>query len=408
MSAQERFHLGVNYWPRTKAMRMWSEFDAGVIADDFALISELGMSTVRLFLLWEDFQPQPRLVSSQALDHLEVVCELAQRHRLSLNVTFFTGHMSGPNWIPSWMLRPGRTPPRVNQVVSAGCAVDSAYVNPFSDAAAIEAQQLLLRTVVERFRTHPAIGIWNLGNEPDLVAHPPNAEAGRTWTRRMVETVKSVGATQPVGFGLHTSELLEDVGFRVDQVFAETDVAAMHAYPMYQDWARNPLDTEVVPFCCALTSALCGKPTLMEEFGGCTAVAGQRSGLWEFEAFGRPRKQFMASEEALAEYLQAVLPQLQQVGATGALLWSFADYAPELWQRPPCDQAQHERSFGLIRPDGSLKPHAEVIRQFARTRPQVLEATRRVDLGVTPDAYYSNPKQHLLRLFAEFCAQRGS
>jgi endo-1,4-beta-mannosidase len=65
------------------AMRLWSEFDAGVVADDFALISELGMSTVRIFLLWEDFQPEPTKVSQQALGQLQTVCDLAERHRLS-------------------------------------------------------------------------------------------------------------------------------------------------------------------------------------------------------------------------------------------------------------------------------------------------------------------------------------
>ena len=44
----------------------------------------------------------------------------------------------------------------------------------------------------------------------------------------------------------------------------------------------------------------------------------------------------MASDEALAEYMQAVLPKLVEVGATGAMTWCFADYVPELWNIPPC------------------------------------------------------------------------
>ena len=72
----------------------------------------------------------------------------------------------------------------------------------------------------------------------------------------------------------------------------------------------------------------------------------------------------MLSEEALAEHLEEVLPRLVEVGATGALLWCFADYAEAIWDRPPCDTKLHERHFGLVRPDGSLKPHAEVVRRF--------------------------------------------
>ncbi|MEZ4516553.1 MAG: hypothetical protein R3C44_06845 [Chloroflexota bacterium] len=78
----------------------------------------------------------------------------------------------------------------------------------------------------------------------------------------------------------------------------------------------------------------------------------------------------MASEEGLAEYIEAVLPRLVEVGATGAVIWCFADYVPELWDRPPCDEAKHERFFGLVRPDGSLKPHAEAIKRFAATHPR--------------------------------------
>jgi hypothetical protein len=74
-------------------------------------------------------------------------------------------------------------------------------------------------------------------------------------------------------------------------------LAVMHSYPMYVGWMRNPLDPDYVPFTCAVVSALCGKPTLMEEFGGCTAPPGAPSQIWNWQAYGKPRTQFMASEE---------------------------------------------------------------------------------------------------------------
>ena len=39
-------------------------------------------------------------------------------------------------------------------------------------------------------------------------------------------------------------------------------------------------------------------------------------------------QQFMAAEDELAAYVAAVLPRLVAVGATGALLWCFADVIP--------------------------------------------------------------------------------
>jgi endo-1,4-beta-mannosidase len=400
---EEPFTLGVNYWPRRKAMYWWSDFDAGEVREEFAIIRSLGLELVRIFLLWDDWQPTPERVAPDALDHLETVCDIAAGLGLALDVTFFTGHMSGPSWVPGWMLRRDEPrPPRVRQVVSGGQVVDCGYANPFTDPFALKAEELLLRTVVTRFRDHPAVGLWNLGNEPDLFAWPPDAATGRAWVRRMTGLIRELDPEHPVTCGLHVANLLQDNGLRVPDVFGEVDVTVMHGYPIYVDWAESPLDPDFVPFLCALTSALCGKPTLMEEFGGCTEAPGRPSSVWRWTAYGQPRRLFMASEEALAAYLREVLPRLVEVGATGAMLWCYADYAPELWDRPPCDESRHERFFGLVRPDGTLKPHAAVVKRFAATQPRVRPAQRSVTLDVSPETYYQDPLAHARRLYEVF------
>ena len=398
------FTLGVNYWPRRKAMTWWANFDRGEVQEEFALIREYGLTLVRIFLLWDDWQPEPERVSHQCLDNLAEVCDAAAAHGLQLDVTFFTGHMSGPNWAPRWLLQ-GRPLPRARQVVSTGRVVNSGYRNPFSDPLALSAERLLLREVVRALKDHPAIGLWNLGNEPDLFAWPPSAQAGRAWVNQMTELIHALDPQHPVTCGLHIASLLENNGFRVDEVFQETDVAVMHAYPMYLNWARAPLDPEVVPFACALVAALCGKPVLMEEFGGCTTPDRGPSEFWKWTAYGQPRTQFMANEEEFAQYIGAVLPKLIEAGATGALVWCFADYDRALWNQPPCDESRHERHFGLVRPDGSLKPHAGVLRDFAATNPQVKEAVRRVDLAMSPDEFYRDPFAHTARLYREFVGE---
>ncbi|MBA2668495.1 MAG: hypothetical protein H0U69_15835, partial [Trueperaceae bacterium] len=377
---------------------------------EFAIVADLGMDVVRIFLLWDDWQPAPDVVSPACMEHLGDVCDAALRHGLRLDVTFFTGHMSGPNWAPRWLLSDGPAPlhPAVRQVVSEGRVVAGSYRNPYHDPVALDAQRLLLTTVVRAFAGHEAIWMWNLGNEPDLFAWPRTPEAGRAWVAEMTALVRGIDAHHPVTCGLHVASLLEDNHLRVHDVFAETDTAAMHAYPMYLPWARHDLDPDLVPFTCALVSALCGKPTLMEEWGGCTAPPGAASQVWEWTSYGAHRRQFMASEDDLARYVSEVLPKLVEVGATGAMLWCFADYHVDLWDRPPCDEARHERHFGLVRPDGSLKPHAEAIRAFARGGPRRLASPRhRVELDVTPDAYYDDPAAHARRLYAAYLERHG-
>ena len=402
----ESFVLGINYWPRRKAMYWWSDFDPGEVREEFSLLRELGIRLVRIFLLWDDWQPAPDHVSPAALVHLSQVMTIAANLDLKLDVTFFTGHMSGPNWSPGWLLEPDKPlPPRVRQLVSGGRVVDCGYRNPYTDPAALEAAELLLRTVVGRFHEHPAVGLWNLGNEPDLFAWPPNAAAGREWVRRMTGLIKEIDAEHSVTCGLHVDSVFRDNGLRIHDVFAEVDIPVMHGYPMYIDWLDDPLDVDFVPYLCALTTALCGKPTLMEEFGGCTNTPGEPSAYWEWNAYGEPRRQFMASEEALADYITAVLPKLVEVGATGALLWCFADYVPELWDRPPCEQSIHERFFGLVRPDGTVKPHALALQAFANTRPTVQPATRPLTLDISPEEYYRDPAGHAARLYRIFRGQ---
>jgi endo-1,4-beta-mannosidase len=403
----EAFLLGVNYWPRRKAIYWWADFDAAEVAEEFDIIASLGMSVVRIFLLWDDWQPKPDSVSTARLRDLGLVLDHAAERGLGLDVTFFTGHMSGPNWSPGWLLDPGTSghpSPFVRQVVSGGVVVDSAYRNMFHDPEALAAERLLVESVVGEYREHPGVWMWNLGNEPDLFAHPVDAAAGRAWVREMTGLVKSIDPGHPVTTGLHTANLFADNGLRVDHVFAESDVAVMHGYPMYVDWARDPLDPDFVPYLCALVTALTGKPCLAEEWGGCTSPDTVESVVWEWTAYGSPREQFMAGEEAFAEYVGAVLPRLIEVGSTGAFMWCFADYEPDLWDRPPCDEggAKHERHFGLVRPDGTLKPHAEVIRAFAATSPTVSTATRSVALDVTPDQYYLDPVAHARRLYQDW------
>ncbi|MBL8154050.1 MAG: hypothetical protein JNM70_07695 [Anaerolineae bacterium] len=398
------FELGVNYWPRRKAMYWWSNFDAGEVREEFSIIREIGLSTVRLFLLWDDFQPTPDTVSADCLRHLTTVCDIAAELGLKLDVTFFTGHMSGPNWSPGWLLDPKllAQTERVRQVVSGGQIVGSGYRNAFHDPVALDAERLLLRTVVGALKDHPAIWMWNLGNEPDLFAVPHDPASGRNWVREMTQLIKAIDPVHRVTCGLHVASLAEDINLRIHEVFAETDVAVMHSYPMYAEgWSTQALDPDFVPFTCALTTALCGKPTLMEEFGGCTTPDGGPSETWEWVSYGEERTQFMASEEALADYLAAVLPRLVEVGSTGALVWCYADYAPELWEKPPCLDSRHERFFGLVRPDGTLKPHAQVLKDFAATKPTVQPARRTVKLDITPEEYYQEPLRHAVRLYRE-------
>src|SRR3990172_4888960 len=344
------FTLGVNYWPRCKAMYWWGDFYVGEVREEFAIIRDLGLNVVRIFLLWEDFQPEPDSVSKGALENLVRVADIAAENKLGLDVTFFTGHMSGPNWSPRWLLG-GKLPTKddtgwTRDVMSSGNLVTQGYYNMFHYNIALDAERLLVKTVVGTLKDHPGIWMWNLGNEPDLFAWPATSDEGAAWVQEMAGLIKRIDPINPVTIGLHADGLHGDNGLRPDKVYRHTDVAVMHSYPMYTPWARKPLDPDFVPFTCALTAALAGKPVLMEEFGGCTALPGEATYTMKWtETNGREREQFMASEEDFAEFLSLTIPKLHDSGATGAMVWCFADYIPQLWDLPPSNKTLNQHFF---------------------------------------------------------------
>jgi endo-1,4-beta-mannosidase len=402
----EPFLLGVNYWPRAKAMYWWADFDPGEVREEFAMIRELALSHVRIFLLWESFQPRPRVIDGTALDNLRTVADIASETGLVLEPTFFTGHMSGPNWAPDWLLdRSHAAPPGGRQVVSLErpAAASHDIYNPYVEPFVLDAERLQLRTVCAALRDHPAIWGWSLGNAPDLLARPPTAAAGRAWMAEMAAAIRDVDPSHPVLIGLHGASVHGDVGLRIDDAAATTDVSVMHGYSIYDGLARSPLDPELVPFTAALTTSLAGRPILFEEFGVNTKLPDGPSHWEELATWdGGSRPAYFASDADAAAYYAGVLARLHALGCLGAFAWCFGDYAEELWDRPPCDLQRHERFFGLYRADGSLKPMGQAVREFATAAPTVREPLRRLDLDMTPDAFYGDPERYLPALYAAY------
>ena len=65
--------VGFNYWPSRTGVYCWRHFDLGEWKEDFALIRKAGFNTVRMFLLWEDFQPREDKVDADMLERLSAV-----------------------------------------------------------------------------------------------------------------------------------------------------------------------------------------------------------------------------------------------------------------------------------------------------------------------------------------------
>ncbi len=386
---QLQFPLGVNYWPAAKAMYWWQNFDTAEVEGDFRRLAAAGFQLVRIFLIWEDFQPAPDRVSSRGLDCLLAVADLAAGCGLKIQPTFFCGHMSGVNWMPEWMLSGhgrGRFP-----VMSKGRLCYRKIRNFYSQQEIIEAQKLQCREVAQALRGHPALWAYDLGNESSNCVVPQDRQAARDWLAAMVGELKRVSDV-PVTIGLHAEDLEEDRRLGPKDAAQYCDFLCMHGYPFYLDWVDHPLDVEVLPFLGLITGWLGGKRVLFQEFGVSDRIL-ERVCSGDIEAAG-------------ASYYERALHLLQRAGMWGAFAWCYSDYQPHLFDQPPLKENPHERSFGLFKSDGSPKKAVGVFQEFAKGVKEAADTGAAWDLswlqGEDPDRFYQKPLLEIKRLYRKY------
>jgi endo-1,4-beta-mannosidase len=389
------FELGVNYWPRRSAMYMWREPDIGEVRAEMAQIADIGFDVVRIFALTQDFLPRAATVDATMMARLVQVVRAAKDAGLKIIPTLVVINMSGRMWWPDWMLDASGKPRDL-----------------FAEPTILASQVLLAETVARAFAGDDSIRAFDLANEIDDAQRPPSRAAGQGWGSALAGAIRSAAPGTPIQIGAHLPSLTTD-NMRVDDIASVADENVMHAYPLYSDVARSFLDTDLVPFSCALTTALAGndRPTLMQEFGLCTAPPGFTGQTITDDFLGQQRKQYLASEDEQSTYYAEVLEKLADTGAAGAYAWCYGDYDSSLFNRPPFATALRERTFGLVRADGSEKPASDVFRRF-RSRRDAGELAQAPDdafrvLDVTPDEYYRAPAENFARLYGRWVARAG-
>ncbi len=391
-----KFRLGINYWPVSSAMYWWRQFDAEEVGRDFARIRAAGFDSVRVFLLWEDFQPAPDRIANEALERLVTVADAAMNNNLSLMPTLFTGHMSGVNWIPPWALNKGEAVSRF-RIVSGGKVVRASLRNWYRDQEISSAQARLATEVAVALGNHPALWAYDLGNENSNCVVPPSHELGRAWLARIAEAIRSVDSMHPITIGLHMEDLEEDRKIGPSESAGVCDFLCMHGYPIYTEWGFGPTDTMILPFLGLITCWLGGREVLFEEIGTPT-LSGFTGG--EVQAV-RATKVPLLDEQEAALFINRALHTLQKFGFSGAMLWCYGDYELKLWGKPPLDEAPHERYFGLWRNDYSPKPALLEIEKLAD-----VERSKPHDdfdwIDISPEEFYLLPVEHLRHLYQLF------
>ncbi len=392
-----KFRLGINYWPITSAMYWWRRFDLEEVEQDFARIRAAGFDSVRIFLLWEDFQPEPHQIAPQMLKRLLSVADLAARHELSLILTLFTGHMSGVNWIPEWALEAGDAPGRF-RLFASGQLRRTGLKNWYNDQNIVEAQARLAHEVAAALRAHPALWAYDLGNENSNCVVPSSRAAATAWLGRIAGEIRSADSSSLITIGLHMEDLEEDRQLGPAEAAQVCDFLSMHGYPIYARWAEGPADARLLPFLGLVTRWLGGRDVLFEEFGAPAISHHRRTETLE----PTTRSVGLLEEGEAASFTRRALSLLHQFGFLGAMLWCYGDYASALWHEPPLDEAVHERYFGLWHNDYTAKPALAEIKQWVGAeRGEQFDDFSWIEIKAAD--FYLNPRENLCHLYRRFC-----
>ena len=301
---------------------MWSEFDAESIENDLKLLSEAGITHLRVFPLWSVFQPLHALygpksvyeytfgeeplpdtpagragVSEEACEKFEIFCGLAKKYEMKLIVALITGHMSFRTYNPP--------------------AFDGKAL--LSDPTVIKWQIRFVKYFVSRFKSSEAIAAWDLGNEPvQMPGLNENPDTFYVWCSTIANAARACDGEHPIISGLDNANVASG-NSNLKMIGEICDIHTTHPYNIFST-NSSPLTTLLpildLPFKCKLGEDISLIPTFVQEFG----------------AIGYMN----CSKKTEADFYRASLLTLLAHGCHGAMWWCAFDqghltYAPYRW-----------------------------------------------------------------------------
>ena len=345
--AGESFFVGCNYWASHAGMYMWRDWNPRQVESDLDRLAAHGMTVLRVFPLWPDFQPLTAefggggsfhgyaqsggplknyaAVDDAMLERFRFLCDAADRRGIRLVVGLVTGWMSGRMFAPPALER----------------------MNVVTDAEAIVWQCRFVRYFVSHLRDHRAIAAWDLGNECNCMGGATAAQLW-TWMHAVAAEIRLADPSRPVVSGMHSVSTRADASTNMRQQGELTDFLTTHPYPLWTpDCNEEPFDTirnGCHPACeTTLYAALAKTPAFVEEAG---SMGPQ-----------------IVSEERAARTMRMQLFSSWAAGVPGFVWWCGFDqnrlaFAPYEW-------TAIERELGLFTADGEPKPTARTMKEFA-------------------------------------------
>jgi beta-galactosidase len=346
------FKIGVNYWPASSAIKMWSEWDSNEVLQDFQQMSDSGLDLVRFFIFTPDFVKQGE-ISHQQLAHYKTVLEHLKTADLLALPTLFVGHMSGQNYrVDGWD--------------------DTRF---FTDPKVLNEQKAFIKAILDISKDSEHIAGWCLSNEMPNDFPGKNSDEVTQWFTEIIGFVKE-SESRPVviGDGVWSPEItgigrennLEpSTHYKLRELAPLQDILGVHFYPRYDDfWPQSYTSGFRI-----LMAKSWKQEVFLEEFGHSIT---------------------MGSEENQALYYREVIFSAMQAGASAALNWCWTDF--EKSDLRPYLHNTFENRFGLRRSDGKFRPALAEMQKISRLSQDLQkenwELAPRDSYLIVPSNYY--------------------
>ncbi len=201
---------GINYYPQETPWDMFGKkFDPEVIQEDFKLIQQLNLNTIRIFVQYEDFGKAN--VIDEKLKKLETTINIAKAHNLKVIVTLFDFY--GDYAVQDWTLTHRHA-----------------------------------ETIVSRFKDDTTIIAWDIKNEPDLDFKNRGKQNVLKWLEYMAKEIKKYDKNHLITVGWSNFKAAKNL----------TNIVDIVAFHHFNDNFENDLSD---------LKEVTKKPILVEEYG---------------------------------------------------------------------------------------------------------------------------------------------
>ena len=350
------FPCGFNYMSSETGFQIWKDWKPHFIERDMEEISKHGFNTIRILLLWPDFEPSPGKYSKDVLEHLDEFARIAGKYNLNLIPTLFIGWGSGGRWGPP------------------GCEGRDI----FKDKGMVKLQASHARKVTSILKSHKNILAIDIGSEPaslllsDSDRGTINYRYIEYWAGEIVHAVKEEDPDCLVTIGTDHTSCVRDNGFRYDKL--PVDFLCVHGYPVWSPFAIEGLNSYrasyYIPFMTNFAFAF--KPVMLEEFGFFS---------------------IMAQDDRIAHYFDVVTHSSYLNKSNGWLSWCWRDIETEAY---PYKFMPQEKTLGAVRADFSPKPQIDSFKEFYRDLEGIAQLKfDAADIGIyITDSYYAD-EEHM-------------